>query len=128
MSWPNRAYLYIWGSKDVPAWIYALASSALDQLLHGDRTDVGQVVGARARDDGVPDDSLVRLVHVVAGTGRGRGPLGRHVDEDLFRVPREQRREIGVERELDYGIFLFLGAVVVRSTSDSVVLRMCQRL
>jgi hypothetical protein len=103
--------------KDVPAWIYALASSTLDQLLHGGRAEVGQVVGARARDDGVPDDGLVRLVHVaVAG-----GPLGRHVDEHLFRVPREQRREVGVERELDYGIFLLLGAVVVRPALDSVV-------
>lgn len=53
------------------------------------------MVGARARDDGVPDDGLVGLVGGVAGDGGG-GPLGRDVDEELLRVPGEERREVGV--------------------------------
>lgn len=73
------------------------------------------MVGARARDDAVPDDGLVRLVR------GGGGPLGRDVDEELLGVPREQRREIGVERELDDGVFLLLGAIVVRPALDSVL-------
>jgi hypothetical protein len=87
--------------------IYALAGGAPAQLLERGGADVGQVVGARARDDGVPDDGLVGLVHGVEA-GRRRGPLGRYVDEELLRVPGEQRRQVRVERELDYGILLLL--------------------
>lgn len=76
------------------------------------------MVGARARDDGVPDDGLVGLVRVVVSGAVIRGsssrPLGRHVDEELLGVPREQRREVGVERELDHGVFFPLVAVVMR--------------
>lgn len=46
------------------------------------------MVGARACDDGVPDDGLVGLVHVV-GAGGSDGPLGGHVDEELLSVPGE---------------------------------------
>lgn len=73
----------------VPVRIYALAGGALAQLLQRRGADVGQVVGARARDDGVPDDGLIRLV-------RAAGPLGRDVDEELLRVPGEERRKVRV--------------------------------
>lgn len=73
------------------------------------------MIGARRCDDAIPDDSLV-------GSGIGRnclargsrgGPLGRDVDEQLFSVPCEERREVRVERELDDGVFLLFAAVVV---------------
>lgn len=106
----------------VPVWVYALAGGALAQLLQRRGADVGQVVGARARDDGVPDDGLVRLVRAAATAyaraGGERGPLGRDVDEELLRVPGEQRREVRVQRELDDGVFLLLRAVVVRPAFD----------
>lgn len=78
------------------------------------------MVGARARDDGVPDDGLVGLVRAVGDARRGRGPLGRDVDEELLGVPGEQRREVGVERELDDGILFLFGTVVVRPALYSV--------
>lgn len=100
----------------VPVWVYAPAGGALAQLLQRRGADIGQVVGAWARDDGVPDDGLVRLVRAAVAYTRARdhGPLGRDVDEELLRVPGEQRREVRVQRELDDGVFLLLRAVVVR--------------
>lgn len=98
-----------------PARIYALARGALAQLLQRRGAQVAQVVGARARDDAVPDDGLVGLVRAGGG-----GPLGRDVDEELLGVPREQRRKVRVERELDDGVLLLLRAVVVRPALDSV--------
>lgn len=103
----------------VPVRIYALAGGALAQLLERGGADVGQVVGARARDDGVPDDGLVGLVGRSAGDGGG-GPLGGDVDEELLGVPGEERREVGVQRELDDGVLLLLRAVVVRPAFHSV--------
>lgn len=91
------------------------AGGALAQLLERGRPDVGQVVGARRRDDGVPDDGAAGLVR-----RRGRRPLGGHVDEELLGVPGEQRREVGVQRELDDCVFLLPGRVVVRPAFDSV--------
>lgn len=104
--------------ENVPARIDALPLGALDQLPLGHGADVGEVVGAGARDDGVPDDGLVGRVGGAAG--RVVGPLGRHVDEDLLRVPGEERAEVGVEAELDDGVFLLLGRVVVWAAADSV--------
>lgn len=74
------------------------------------------MVGARGGDDVVPDDGLVGGV----GAAARRGPLGRHVDEDLLGVPGEERGQVGVHRELDDGVFLLLAAVVVGTTADSV--------
>jgi hypothetical protein len=71
------------------------------------------VVGARVGDDGVPDDSL------VGGIARA-GPLGGDVDEELLSVPCEEGRKVGFEGELDDGILLLLGAVVMRPTLDAV--------
>lgn len=49
------------------------------------------MVGARARDDRVPDDGFVGLVRAVGG-----GPFGCYVYEELLGVPGEQRREVRV--------------------------------
>ena len=77
--------------------------------------EVGEVVGAGVGDDGVPDDGLVGGIDP---SFRG-GPLGRHVDKDLLGVPCEQRRQVGVEGELDDGVLLLLRAVVVGAALDS---------
>ena len=73
------------------------------------------MVRAGTGDDGVPDDGLVGRV----GRARAVGPLGRHVDEDLLRVPGEERAEVGVEAELNDGVLFLLGGVVVRAAADS---------
>lgn len=104
----------------VPARVNRLARRALPQLLPRRGAGRHEVVGAGRRDDAVPDDGLVGLVG-----GRGArlgydGPFGRYVDKDLLRVPREQRRQVCVERELDDGILLLLAAVVVGAALDSV--------
>lgn len=80
------------------------------------------MVGARVRDDGVPDDGRVGRVGA-----RGGGPVGRDVDEDLLRVPREEGGEVGLEGELYDGILFLLGGVVVRAALDTIQVRM-QRL
>lgn len=100
--------------EQAAAAVDGLAGGALAQLLEGRGADVGQVVRRRRRDDRVPDDGAVALV-VLGGV-----PLGRHVDEQLLRVPREQRRQVRVERELDDGVLLLLGRVVVRPSFYSV--------
>ena len=97
------------------ARVDALARGALAQLLESGGADVGQVVGARARDDAVPDDGAVGRV-VVGAAAR---PLGRHVDEELLCVPGEEGGQVCVQRELDDGVFLLLRGVVVRSPSYS---------
>ncbi len=103
-----------------PVGIDALAGRAADELLHGDGPDVLQVVGAGVGDDAVPDDGLVRGVgRRPVRAGGGGGPLGRHVDKHLLRVPREEAREVGVEAELDDGVLLLLAAVVVRTAADA---------
>lgn len=71
------------------------------------------MVGAGARDDVVPDDGL------VGGVFRA-GPFGGYVDEDLLGVPGEERGEVGVEGELDDGVFFLFRAVVMRTASDSM--------
>lgn len=75
------------------------------------------MIRARARDDGVPDDSLVGGVVAVGARG---GPLGRDVDEDLLRVPREERRQVGFEGELEDSVLLLLVAIVVRASADDL--------
>ena len=73
------------------------------------------MIGARTRDYRVPDDSL------VGGVGAAlHRPLRRDVDEQLFRVPREERRQVRVQRELDYRILLLSFRVVVGSTADDL--------
>jgi hypothetical protein len=108
-------WLLVLELEQAAALVDGLAGGALAQLLEGGGANVGQVVRRGARDDGVPDDGAVGLVLLV----RGR-PLGRHVDEELLGVPGEERREVRVERELDDGVLLLLGRVVVRSSLDSV--------
>lgn len=93
--------------EEAAGGVDGLSGGAAAQLAQGDGPDVREVVGAGGRDDGVPDHGRVGLV-------RGGGPVGGHVDEDLLGVPGEEGREVGVERELDDGVFFFLGAVVVR--------------
>lgn len=99
--------------RDLPARVNRLALGAALKLLHGNRANVLQVVGTRVGDDGVPDDSLV-------GGIAGAWPLGSDVDEELLSVPCEEGREVGFEGELDDGVLLLLGAVVVRTTLDTV--------
>ena len=82
------------------------------------------MVGAGRGDDAVPDDGLVGRVLVCFGV-IGRWPLGGHVDEDLLGVPCEERGEVGVEREVDDGIFFLFAGVVVRSASDAVCDEAC---
>ena len=43
-----------------------------------------------------------------------------HVDEDLFRVPIEQVREVSLQVEADVGVFLLLGRVVMWSALDDL--------
>lgn len=79
-------YMY-WKKGSSPARIDALPLCTLAQLLERRGADVGQVVGARARDDAVPDNGAVGRVGITR-----LGPLRRHVDEQLLRVPGEERR------------------------------------
>lgn len=76
------------------------------------------MVGAGRGDDAIPDDGLIGRVccRVV-----GRWPLSRYVDEDLLGVPCEERGEVGIEREVDDGVFFLFAGVVVRSASNAVV-------
>lgn len=71
------------------------------------------MVCAGARDDGVPDDRLIRGIGV-------RGPLSRDIDEQLFRVPCEERGQVRFEREFDDGVLFLLRAVVVRPAADDL--------
>lgn len=100
-----------YGLGDIPARINALPLRAPPQLLHSRRPDVGEVVRARGRDDGVPDDGAVGGLGALGGVGVR--PLGRHVDEELLGVPGEEGGEVGVEGEADRGVLFFLGGVVV---------------
>lgn len=95
----------------LPAGINALPRGAPLQLLHGRGPDVGEVVGAGRRDDGVPDDGAVGGLGALGGVGVG--PLGRDVDEELLRVPGEEGGEVGVEGEADGGVLFLFGGVVV---------------
>lgn len=107
--------------SDVPARIYRLSCRALRELLQGGGADVGQVVGRRARDDTVPDDGLVR--RILAGGPAGLacvGPLSGDVHKDLLGVPREETGQVGVEAELDDGVLLLFGRVVVGSALDDL--------
>ena len=99
----------------VPAGVNSLALRALLELLHGDRPNVFQVVSAGIRDNAIPDDG--RVGRILAWCAR---PLGRDVYEELLGVPREERRQIGVEGEFDDGILFLFGRVVVRPTLDAV--------
>lgn len=108
-------WLLVLELQQASAPVHGLAGGALAQLLERGGADVGQVVRGRGGDDGVPDDGAVGLVLGPRGL-----PLGGHVDEELLRVPGEERREVGVERELDDGVLLLLGRVVVRAALDSV--------
>lgn len=99
--------------QDLPAGVNGLALGTALKLLHGNRANVLQVVGARVGDDGVPDDSL------VGGIARA-WPLGGDVDEELLGVPCEEGRKVGFEGELDDGVLLLLGAIVMRTTLDAV--------
>lgn len=92
-----------------------LALATLLQLLQGRGAQVGQVVGARVRDDGVPDHGLVHDAVVDLG-----GPFGGDVHEELLRVPGEEGGQVGVEGELDDGVLFLLGGVVVGTALDSV--------
>lgn len=49
------------------------------------------------------------------------GVCGVDVDEELFCVPVEERREVGVEVEADLGVFFAFGGVVVWSAFDAVL-------
>lgn len=98
----------------VPLSVDLVPRRTLLESLHCCRANVLQVVGAGVGDDGIPNDSLVRLVRV------GGWPLSCDIDKKLFRIPSEERREIRLHGELDNGVFLFLGAVVVGTTLDSV--------
>lgn len=99
---------------NLPTGIDTLPPGTLDQLPLSHRREVCQVVGARTCDDGVPDDGLVGRVVCTSRVG----PLGCHVDEDLLRVPGEERAEVGVEAELYDGVFFFLGRVIVWAATD----------
>ncbi|KUI56760.1 hypothetical protein VP1G_10882 [Cytospora mali] len=110
--------------QDADPGLDVVVQLELDVVRLGDlgggsrRTNLGQVVGARARDDLVPYDSLVgRIIAVVLTAGR---PLGRDVDKDLLGVPVEQRAEVGVEAELDDGVLLLGGAVVIGPARDDL--------
>jgi hypothetical protein len=95
-----------------PAGIDSLALGTALELLHGHGADVLEMVGAGVGNDGVPDDSLIGVVV-------GAGPFGGHVDEELLGVPCEERRKVGIEGELDDGILLLLGAIVMRAALDT---------
>lgn len=75
------------------------------------------MVGAGRGDDAVPDHGLVGRVRLCMV---GRRPLGGHIDKNLLGVPGKERGEVGVEREVDDGVFFLFAAVVVRSASDAV--------
>lgn len=98
----------------IPARVDALALGAALELLHGDRANVLEVVGARVGDDGIPDDG--RVGHIV-----GSRPFGSNIDEDLLRVPVEEAREVGVEGEADDGVLFLLGGVVVRAALNAIM-------
>lgn len=98
--------------RNIPARVNRLALSASLQLLHSNGPDTLQVVGARVRNDGIPNDGFV-------GRVIDAGPLGGDVDEDLLGVPCEERGEVGFERELDDGVFLLLGAIIMGTAFDS---------
>lgn len=77
------------------------------------------MVCAGAGDDLVPDDSLVGGVGGRACAGIG--PLCGDVDEDLLGIPTaEEGGEVGLEGELDDGVFLLGGGVVVRTALDDL--------
>jgi hypothetical protein len=97
-----------------PAGVNGLALGAALELLHGSRANVLQMVCARVGDDAIPYNGRVCNVLTL-----GRGPVGGHVDKDLFRVPCEEAGEVGVEGELDDGVFFLFAAVVVWTTLDS---------
>ena len=79
------------------------------------------MVRTRVRNDLIPDNSLVcRVV--------GARPLGGDVDEELLGVPCEERGEVGVEGELDDGVFFLFGAVVMGTTLDSAALPLASGL
>ena len=99
--------------SNIPPTINALPPPTLHQFPLRHLRQIRQVVRARAGDDGIPDDRLVRRCLRAA---RCLIPCSCHVDEDLFRVPRKQARQVGVEIKADAGVFFFLGAVVVRSS------------
>jgi hypothetical protein len=104
-------------SGHIPTRIYSLPLCALDQFLHRRRPDILQVVCRRARDDGIPDNRLVRVQGLVL---RGAiGPRRGDVDEDLLGVPGEEGGEVSGEGEADRGIFFFLVGVVVWAAPDS---------
>ena len=103
------------GEVHIPAGINTLPFSALNQLPLGRGADVAQVVSAGARDDAVPDDGLIRRVCRAGGVG----PLGRDVHEQLLRVPCKEGAEVGVEVELDDGVFFLFGGVVVWPTTNT---------
>lgn len=75
------------------------------------------MVGAGRGDDAVPDDGFVG--RICLGVVE-HWPLSRYVNKDLLGVPREERGEVGVEREVDDGVFFLFAGVVVRSTSDAL--------
>ena len=66
------------------------------------------------RDNGIPDNRLIRGIRGRPGSG--------HVDKDLFRVPCEQGGEISGEGKADVCVFFFFRGVVVGTASDSVCL------
>jgi hypothetical protein len=73
------------------------------------------VIGTRAGDDKIPDDSGICAILVL-----GIGPVCCYVYKYLLRVPGEKGREVCFEREFDDSVFFLLGAIVVGSALDSV--------
>lgn len=98
---------------NIPARVNSLALSTALELLHGNGANVLEMVGARIRDNTIPNDGR------VCGVLRAR-PFCCYVYEDFFRVPVEEAREIGVEGESNDGVLLLLGAVVVRAALDTI--------
>lgn len=95
------------GEANIPAAVDGFAFCAGHQLFHGTGAYVLEVIGAGARDDGIPNDRGIS--DIFAGR-----PLGGDVYEDLLCIPGEEARQIGVEGEPDNGVLLLLGAVVMR--------------
>lgn len=83
----------------VPFGGNALAGSAFLELFHRGRANVLEVVGARVRNDLIPDDGRV-------GAIVGCRPVGRDIDEDLLGVPSKEGLEVCVKGESENGVFL----------------------
>lgn len=69
-----------------------------------------------ALDDGVPDGDFVVGVLRAARAGVADGEIGK----DLLCVPVEEGFEVGVEREVDEGVFLRLSGRELGAATDSV--------